>query len=158
MQPAHSWSMKPITHILVPTDFSDSADHALAYAVTLADQLGATVHLIHVFDDPDTVSVYSDAYVPMPAEVRTALLTDIRRQLATRTTAAGHEKVTTEVLTGPPPAQAIVEAAKRNQCDLIVMGTHGRHGMAHLLLGSVAERVVRTAMCPVLVVRRPTAQ
>ena len=150
--------MKPITHILVPTDFSENADQALAYAVSLAGQVGATVHLIHVFDDPDRVALYSDAYVPVPPEMRAALLTDIRRQLATRTTAAGHEHVTTEVLSGAPPAQAIVEAAKRNRCDLVVMGTHGRHGMAHLLLGSVAERVVRTAECPVLVVRRPNAQ
>jgi len=150
--------MKPITRILVPTDFSDSADHALAYAVTLAEQVGATVHLIHVFDDPDTVALYSEVYVPMPPETRAALLTDIRRQLATRTATAGHEKVTTEVLTGAPPAQAIVDAAKQHGCDLIVTGTHGRHGMAHLLLGSVAERVVRTAACPVLVVRRPGAQ
>ena len=152
------WSMKPITRILVPTDFSESADHALAYAVTLADQIGATVHLIHVFDDPDRASLYSEVYVPMPPEMRTALLADIRRQLATRTTDAGLGKVTTEVLTGAPAAQAIVEAAKQNRCDLVVMGTHGRHGMAHLLLGSVAERVVRTALCPVLVVRRPAAQ
>lgn len=150
--------MKPITRILVATDFSESADDALAYAVTLAGQVGATVHLIHVFDDPDTTRLYSEVYVPMPPEMRAALLADIRRQLATRTTAPGHEKVTTDVLTGVPAAQAIVEAASQNQCDLIVMGTHGRHGMAHLLLGSVAERVVRTAACPVLVVRRPSAQ
>jgi nucleotide-binding universal stress UspA family protein len=150
--------MRPITRVLVPTDFSEYADQALAYAVTLADQVGATVHLIHVFDDPDSASLYSEVYVPMPPEMRAALLTDIRRQLSTRTATAGHEKVTTEVLTGAPPAQAIVEAARQNGCDLIVMGTHGRHGMAHLLLGSVAERVVRTAACPVLVVRRPGAQ
>jgi nucleotide-binding universal stress UspA family protein len=90
--------------------------------------------------------------------MRAALLADIRRQLATRTTTAGHENVTTEVLTGAPTAPAIVEAATQNRCDLIVMGTHGRHGMAHLLLGSVAERVVRTAGCPVLVVRHPNAK
>jgi len=150
--------MAPITRILVPTDFSDSADHALAYAVTLAGQVSAPVHLIHVFDDPDAVGLYSEVYVPMPPEVRAALLTDVRRQLATRTAIAGHNKVTTEVLTGAPTARAIVEAAKQDGCDLIVMGTHGRHGMAHLLLGSVAERVVRTAQCPVLVVRRPSAQ
>lgn len=150
--------MNTITRILVPTDFSESADQALTYAVNLGAQVGATVHLIHVFDDPDTVGLYSEVYVPMPPEMRAALLTDIRRQLATRTTAAGHEKVTTEVLSGAPPAQAIVEAARQHRCDLIVMGTHGRHGMAHLLLGSVAERVVRTAECPVLVVRRPSAQ
>ena len=77
-------------------------------------------------------------------------------QLAARAAAAGRKDLPSEVLTGSP-ARTIVDAARQHQCDLIVMGTHGRHGMAHLLLGSVAERVVRTAACPVLVVRRPSA-
>jgi universal stress protein A len=145
--------MKPITRILVPTDFSESADEAFAYALTLADQVGATLHLVHVFDDPDAVGLYSGPYVPLPAEMRADILADIRRELAARVTAdASRRGVTSEVLTGSP-ARTIVEGAKQQQCDLIVMGTHGRHGMAHLLLGSVAERVMRTAACPVLVVR-----
>jgi len=148
--------MKPITHILVPTDFSKSADDALAYALALAGQVGAVVRLVHVFDDPDTVALYSELYVPMPAEMRSEILADLRRQLAARATAAGRTDVPAEVLTGVP-WQAIVEAAAQHKCDLIVMGTHGRHGMAHLLLGSVAERVVRTAACPVLVVRPSNA-
>ena len=87
----------------------------------------------------------------MPAEMRAEILGDIRRQLTDRATASGQKNITTEVLTGPP-ARTIVEGATEEHCDLIVMGTHGRHGMAHLLMGSVAERVVRTAACPVLVV------
>jgi nucleotide-binding universal stress UspA family protein len=148
--------MKPITHILVATDFSDSADEALTYALTLADQVGATARLVHVFDDPGAIGLYSDGYVPMPAETRAEILAEIRRQLAARAAAAGRKDLPSEVLTGSP-ARTIVDAARQHQCDLIVMGTHGRHGMAHLLLGSVAERVVRTAACPVLVVRRPSA-
>ena len=143
--------MKPITHILVATDFSDSADEALAYALTLADQVGATARLVHVFDDPGAIGLYSEGYVPMPAEVRAEILAGIRRQLTARAATAGRQDLPSEVLTGPP-ARTIVDAARQHQCDLIVMGTHGRHGMAHLLLGSVAERVVRTAACPVLVV------
>jgi universal stress protein A len=146
--------MTPITRILVPTDFSDSADAALAYALTLGAQVGATVRLVHAFEDPDAVSLYSHAYVPMPAEMRAEILADLRRQLTARATASGRGLATTEVLTGAA-AKAIVDDATQQQCDLIVMGTHGRHGMAHLLLGSVAERVVRTATCPVLVVPRP---
>jgi nucleotide-binding universal stress UspA family protein len=149
--------MRSITRILIPTDFSDSADEALAYALTLAGQVGATARLVHVFDDPDAVGLYSEVYVPMPPETRAEILADVRRRLTARATAAGHESLPTEVLTGAP-ARAIVDAAKEHQCDLIVMGTHGRHGMAHLLLGSVAERVVRTAACPVLVVRGPNVQ
>ena len=146
-----------ITRILVPTDFSDSADAALAFALKLANQLGGTVRLLHVFEDPDALSLYSHAYVPMPAEMRADTLADIRRQLTALTTASGRKDVTTEVLTGPT-AKTIVDCALEQQSDLIVMGTHGRHGVAHLLMGSVAERVVRTAACPVLVVPRLAAR
>jgi nucleotide-binding universal stress UspA family protein len=142
-----------ITRILVPTDFSDSADAALAYALMLAGKVGATVRLVHVFEDPDALSIYSHAYVPMPAEMRADILADIRRQLSERAASAASNALTTDVLIGTA-AGTIVKAATEQQCDLIVMGTHGRHGMAHLLLGSVAERVVRTAACPVLVVPR----
>jgi len=148
--------MKAITHILVATDFSDSADEALTYALTLADQVGATARLVHVFDDPGAIGLYSEGYVPMPAETRAEILAEIRRQLTARAAATGRKDLPSEVLTGAP-ARTIVDAARQHQCDLIVMGTHGRHGMAHLLLGSVAERVVRTAAGPVLVVRRPSA-
>jgi universal stress protein A len=145
-----------ITRILVPTDFSDSADAALAYALKVADRVGAAVRLVHVFEDPDAVGLYSHAYVPMPAEMRADILTDIRRQLVARSAASGHNDVTTEVLTGPA-AKTIADYATQHQCDLIVMGTQGRQGVAHMLMGSVAERVVRTAACPVLVVPRPVA-
>ncbi len=141
-----------ITRILVPTDFSDCADAALTYALTLADRVGATVSLVHVFDDPDELSFYSGLYVLMPRELRAEIVEDIRHQLAERLAATGHKDVTTEVLMGSV-AKAIVEGARERYCDLIVMGTHGRHGVSHVLLGSVAERVVRTAHCPVLVVR-----
>ena len=143
--------MTAITRILVPTDFSDSADAAFAYALKLGDQVGAAVQLVNVFEDQDTLNVYSEMYVPMPADTRAEIVADIRRQLTARVAASGHSNVTTEVITGSA-ARAIVDGATQQQCDLIVMGTHGRHGMAHLLMGSVAERVVRTAACPVLVV------
>jgi universal stress protein A len=147
--------MATITRILVPTDFSEGADEALAYALTLADQVDATVRLVHVFDDPAAVVLDAHVYVPMLPEMRTEIMTTIGRELTARA-ATAHKDVPTEVLTGAP-AKAIVDAAKQHQCDLIVMGTQGRHGVAHLLLGSVAERVVRTAACPVLVVRHPNA-
>jgi nucleotide-binding universal stress UspA family protein len=143
--------MVPIAQrILVPTDFSEGADDALAYALTLADQVGATVHLVHVFEDPDAVALYSHAYVPMPADMRSDILTNIHRELSVRA-ATGPREVTSEVLIGSP-AKTIVDTASHNHFDLIVMGTHGRHGVARLLLGSVADRVIRTATCPVLVV------
>jgi nucleotide-binding universal stress UspA family protein len=114
-----------IRRILVPTDFSQASDAALAQARELAGALGASIRLVHVLDD---------------AAVAGALAAD----------GLGHDAA---LLTGPV-AGTIVEYAQSHAADLIVMGTHGRSGVAHLLLGSVAERVVRTAPCPVLTVRQ----
>jgi hypothetical protein len=93
-------SMTPITHILVPTDFSESADKAFAYALKLADPVGATVRLVHVFDDPDAAGLYSRLYVPLPAEMRADIMTSVHRELSARA-ATAHRKVESEVLTGP---------------------------------------------------------
>lgn len=149
--------MTDITRILVPTDFSVQADAALTYAIGLASKFGATVTLVHVFDDPfGAGGVYSGEYMPIPAEMRDEMLADLRRRLAEAVARGGHSEVTTQLLVGPI-AKTIVGAAREHGADLIVMGTHGRSAVAHLLLGSVAERVVRTAPCPVLTVR-PQAQ
>jgi universal stress protein A len=144
--------MANIQRILVPTDFSESADAALTYAIDLAVTLGAAVSLIHVFDDPFAGGRYTAEYIPMPAEMRAEMLANLRKRLADVIAGRGYSEVTPELLVGST-AGAIVDAARERTADLIVMGTHGRHGMAHLLLGSVAERVVRTAPCPVLTVR-----
>ena len=131
--------MADIKRILVPTDFSEPADAALTYALELASRLGAEVSLVHVFDDPS--GIYAGEYVPMPAEMRGEVLAGLRRRLADVGASHGHPALASEVLIGPT-ARSIVEGARNAQADLIVMGTHGRHGMAHLFLGSVAERVV----------------
>lgn len=148
--------MTTITRILVPTDFSEPADEALDYAIHLARTLGATVSLAHVFTDPYEQTAYSEQYVPIAQEIRAEVLTAIRQRLAMRASRIDGTLVNSEILTGPT-AKAIVDCAQAQKADLIVMGTHGRHGMAHLLLGSVAERVVRTAPCPVLTVRAASA-
>jgi nucleotide-binding universal stress UspA family protein len=144
--------MTSIKRILVPTDFSEPADEALNYAFDLAQTMGATVSLAHVFEDPFQPAFYSEQYVPMPTDFRDDILAHIYRQLAERVARSGRSDTSSEVLTGPT-APAIVDLARKQKADLIVMGTHGRHGVAHLLIGSVAERVVRTATCPVLTVR-----
>ena len=141
--------MTTIKRILVPTDFSEPADEALDYALQLAHALGATVSLAHVLDDPFERTLYSEQYVPMPDAMREEILTYVRTRLAARVARSGQPDVNSEILTGPI-AQAIAQRAR--DADLVVMGTHGRHGIAHLLMGSVAERVVRTAPCPVLTV------
>ena len=144
--------MTEIKRILVPTDFSEPADKALTYALDLAAKLGASVTLIHVFDDPFANGVYTGEYMPIPAHIREEILADLRRKLADAVARRGHSEVNLEVQFGST-ARTIVDGAAERNIDLFVMGTHGRGGMAHLLLGSVAERVVRTASCPVLTVR-----
>jgi len=148
-----------VTSILVPTDFSETADAALAYAKRLAGRLGASIHLLHVFRDPYAPALYApEVYVPVPEETREKALDEARAMLAERLTP--DEQVyfrgTTAVVTGLT-AKKIVEYAAEHGIELIVMGTHGRRGVAHLLLGSVAEQVIRTAPCPVLTVRQAVA-
>lgn len=152
---------RTVTRILVPTDFSEPSDAALDYAVTLAGKLGASVHLLHVFEDPYLTggAFAAEMYAPVPADLRETLLNEAKEQLEKRLAQITEERwhATADVYTGPT-AKAIADYAKEKSIDLIIMGTHGRGGMAHLLLGSVAERIVRTAPCPVLTVRTATAE
>jgi universal stress protein A len=135
-----------IHHILAPTDFSASAIQAVTAAFELAQTFGAKLSLLHVIEVP--------AYaieVALPLE---ALERDARRELALLLpeAEAAYMDVTRLVDVGVP-YQKIVETATAEQVDLIVMATHGRTGLSHLVLGSVAERMVRLAPCPVLTIR-----
>ena len=147
---------RTVTRILVPTDFSEPSDAALEYATTLAGKLGASLHLLHVFEDPylSGGAFAAEMYAPVPADLRESLLDEAKLRLAERidTLDVARFHPTADVYTGPT-ARAITDYARDQNIDLIVMGTHGRGAMAHLLLGSVAERVVRSAGCPVLTVR-----
>jgi nucleotide-binding universal stress UspA family protein len=139
----------PCQHILVPLDFSPYAEQALAYALELASICQARVTLLHVMHLPLTVEVDLHAYLP---QIEAAA----RQQMETyqrRVQAAGLSGDL--VLVHGVPFQEIIETAKDQQIDLIVMGTHGRTGLPHLFLGSVAEKVVRLAPCSVLVTRQP---
>jgi nucleotide-binding universal stress UspA family protein len=147
--------MVRIRQILVPTDFSATSDAALDYAREVATRFGATLRLLHVVHDPFANGpLASDAFVTDTPGVRTTILDEFKTRLADRLTDRDREALgaTAEVVFGQA-AETIVDYAAGGRIDLIVMGTHGRTGMAHLLLGSVAERVVRTAHCPVLTVR-----
>jgi nucleotide-binding universal stress UspA family protein len=141
--------------ILIPTDFSPTADHALEYAELLARQTGAALHLLYVVAFPIEVAGWPESYWVELGGVRDQLRADAQRELAARAAAIGGVAVTTEIRDGNP-ARTIVETAANRKCQLIVMGTHGRAGFSHLVLGSVAERVVRTATCPVLTVSAAT--
>ena len=144
--------MGRITHILVPADFSPASDAALAWARDLAQQYGAHVSLLHVVTDPRAVGMWTpEVYVPANAETQERLLREARERLERALPADERSRfaVTIDARLGDV-AENILEAAREQKVDLIVMGTHGRHGLAHLILGSVAERVLRDATCPVL--------
>jgi universal stress protein A len=144
-----------VKRILVPTDFSETADKALAYAKDLAPKLGASLHLVHIYRDPYAVAACApEVYAPVPADVRERALEEVRERLFERLDADDEQRFrgSRGVVRGLIAPQ-IVDYAVNNDIDLIVMGTHGRRGVAHMLLGSVAEHVVRTAACPVLTVR-----
>jgi nucleotide-binding universal stress UspA family protein len=149
--------MIKLEHVLVATDFSDPAAAALSYGRELARQFGATLHLVHVVDDigastpgfPELAGTLGTLQLETTMTGRMkvdALLSDRdRAQLRARSV----------VLTALNPARAILAYARDHQVNLIVMGTHGRGAVARMMMGSVAERVVRSAPCPVLTVHSP---
>ena len=135
--------------ILVATDFSEPAGLALEYAQTLARRFGATLVVVHVLEDPFPIAPEFDP--PEVAAYRTGLVEKARRELAHAVAGVADVEVHTEVQVGSA-AGRIADAAAAHQADLIVMGTRGRGLVAAWLTGSVAERVVRTADCPVMTV------
>lgn len=146
--------MIAVRRVLAPTDFSDNAAPAVRYAAGLAEKFGAELVLLHVV--PDAVLVLPDAVMPTPVpgpdltEMAASARSGLARVVADLNLARLNPR--TEVRVGVP-AEEVDAAAKELGADLICVGTHGRTGLAHLLLGSVAERIVRHAPCPVLVVR-----
>jgi nucleotide-binding universal stress UspA family protein len=140
--------------ILVATDFSDASTLALEYAQVLAQRFGAGLRVLHVVETP--VPLGAELYVPDVTSVAERAVDEAQQQLATTMAQITGDDVIGQVLVGNAPKK-IVEYAADHDIDLIVMGTHGRTALAHLLIGSVAERVVRTASCPVLTVRETEA-
>ena len=145
----------PIKRILVPLDFSSDSLNALAYAADFAKTFGAKLLLLYVVE-PIYYATPTDMYA-VNANVAT-LLEEQRRlgeqQLARIGTDLRKKGLSFRVMikTGAP-SQVITETAKGQRADMIIMATHGRTGLAHMFMGSVAEKVVRTASCPVLTVR-----
>src|SRR5215468_4044890 len=139
---------------LVPVDFSEHANQAVEYAIALASKLGARVTLLHVIQLLPLGS--GDMGVTVPYTYMQDLEADSTSRMQAyleRVTAAGLEGAMAVV--HGVPFQEILATAKAQQIDLIIMGTQGRTGLHHVLMGSVAEKVVRLAPCPVLVVREP---
>lgn len=172
------------THILAPTDFSATADQALSYAFEEANVHHAKLTVLHVMHHPHQTQVhyvhgnpeirsgFQDAVVvvptdfdpetgghlptpqgPAPETVRRDYTEEVLTQLRDHVSGAFVGNWEARVVVGNP-ADAILRVARERGVDLIVMGTHGRTGLQHVLLGSVAEHVVRHAQCPVLVTHR----
>jgi len=134
--------------VLVPIDFAEASDAALVYGRNLATTFGADLHVLHVMDNLFLRPMAND-----PAAIETG----IAHCLAERITADDRQNLggVAVMRKSDAPAEEIVRYAEREHIDLIVMGTQGRGKVAHLLMGSVAQKVVRTAPCPVLTVRHP---
>ena len=149
--------MIAINNILVATDFSDVAEAALTYGRTLAEQFSATLHVVHVVEDIALKTVTADGFVTLMPELQRQLEEAARKRLdaALGGVPSRGPKPVARVVTSNATAEAIVTYAREARVDLTVIGTHGRGGMSRLPLGSVAERVVRTAPCPVLTVHQP---
>ena len=146
-----------IKRILVPLDFSANSTRALDYAHGLALKFDAAIHLIHVCDVPSLSTGSADAYAIAYTDWSRLLGEEAERELTTIANGLRGIAATTEVLFGAP-GPAIIDAADANGADLIVMGTHGHGALMHVMMGNVAERVVRMAPCPVLTVREPRAR
>jgi nucleotide-binding universal stress UspA family protein/mono/diheme cytochrome c family protein len=140
--------------ILVPLDFSANSTRALDYAYALAKKFDAALHLVHVCEVPSMMTGSMDAYAIAYTDWSQRLGDEAERELEKLQARLTGVKVSTEVLFGNP-ARAIVTTAHTNDADLIVMGTHGHGAVMHMVMGNVAERVVRNADCPVLTVRGP---
>jgi len=148
--------MIALKNILVATDFGAASDAALRYGGELARRFGATLHVLHVVENVSISSVGADGFVAMaPQQLQDEVEDTARVRLmeALRDSDRSGPVTRPVVITASSPAPVIIDYAKRHDLDLIVMGTHGRGALAHFLMGSVAERVVRTAPCPVLTVR-----
>lgn len=148
--------MISLKRILLPTDFSDSSKDTMSYACAFAEQFGSELHVLHVLQDLVTMVPEPGLAFPPPGDYMQELKESAEKALAEIPDAewCQGKTVVRETRQGPPFLE-IVRYAKENDIDLIVMGTHGRSGLAHVLLGSVAEKVVRKAPCPVLTVRPP---
>jgi nucleotide-binding universal stress UspA family protein len=146
--------MISLTSILVPSDFSDCSDEALRYGLELARRFDAELHLLHVVQDPVTQPWAAEGFSVPLFEIVDEWKNQAAERLRAMVPEADRPRVRVACVVATPYTE-ILDYAAAHRIDLIVMGTHGRGGVTHMLLGSIAERIVRRAPCPVLTVRRP---
>ena len=141
---------RPWQRILAPTDFSRFADSAVEYAHGLAEKEGAELHVLHIGKSLDeVVAEYGAQGSVDPLQTED----DYDRWLASLLGERGTVRRVEAVRVGSDVSQAVAQYAEKHTIDLIVMASHGRGGLRHLLMGSVAEKLLRLAPCPVLVIR-----
>lgn len=148
---------KTFTHILVATDFTASAEAALEHGRSIAREYGGALDVLHVAPDLAAGVMGMQGFTEALGQIQIETEDAARKRLRSLLTDADRRDLSARavVLTAPRPADAILGYARDEGIDLIVVGTHARGAVAHLMLGSVAERVVRGARCPVLTVRGP---
>ena len=148
-----------MNRILVPIDYSDCSRVALVFAAELARELGSSLDVLHVWDEPAYLANIPEARNDTPGH---RPMTELIREYAERdmedfmsgTSLPDGVQVTRRLKPGEP-ASTLLEELRQKQHDLVVVGTHGRTGLSHLLLGSVAEKLARLSPIPVLTVPRP---
>jgi nucleotide-binding universal stress UspA family protein len=144
-----------LRRILVPTDFSEESHIALKYGVALAEAFDASLHVLHVLEviaGAEPLVWQIDSRKQIEAAIEATAWEELRKLLTAEEQA--RFRVTLALEWGAPFIE-IVGYAKAHQIDLVAMGTHGRGGVARLIIGSVAENVVRSAPCPTLTIRHP---
>ncbi len=140
--------------ILVPIDFGENSKDVLQYAATLADKFQAEIHLLHVIEDLAALASGPDGFFKMPADTEKEIIQYAQKKLKEYTIPDVFDipNKVLQVCDGTPFVE-IIRYARDNKIDLIVLGTHGRSGLVHMLLGSVAEKVIRKSPCPTLAIR-----
>ena len=151
--------MVDLNKVLVPTDFSDGSTAALNYGCQLADALHAELCVLHVVDNPYPLGAYTEYYSP-PEEFFERREQHAREQLESLLTPEqrARYRATTVLRHGDPAREILQYLHEHGAVHLVVMATHGRGGVARLMMGSVADKIVRMAPCPVLTVRMAEAQ
>ena len=148
--------MIDLKRILLPTDFSDFSKSSLPWGCEFAEKFGAELHLLHVLQDLIAMVPEPGLAFPPPGDYLRELQDAAERALSQLPDEEWCSRVSIVRATRQgPPFVEIIRYARENDIDLMILGTHGRSGLAHVLLGSVAERVVRKSPCPVLTIRPP---
>jgi universal stress protein A len=144
-----------VKHILVPTDFSAGSQEAIRYAFDLARSLGATLHVLHVLENPFAPGAFMEMYAPPPAEYFLDMERQAEETLRHTLTPEQKQQVPVVMTTrlGVPATEILDRLPEDPPIDLVVMATHGRGGVARLVMGSVTDKVVRSAPCPVVTMR-----